>query len=87
MQVAIEIPDEIAQRLDKLWGNLSDRLLERLVADAYSCGEISTAEVRQILKLPSRLATHSFLQKMGVYLNYDEVELEKDLQTLEKLRN
>ncbi|MGB3692226.1 MAG: UPF0175 family protein [Spirulinaceae cyanobacterium] len=83
MQVAIEIP----QRLDKLWGNLSDRLLERLVADAYSCGEISTAEVRQILKLPSRLATHSFLQKMGVYLNYDEVELEKDLQTLEKLRN
>ncbi|MGB5969490.1 MAG: UPF0175 family protein [Spirulinaceae cyanobacterium] len=83
MQVAIEIP----QRLDKLWGNLSDRLLERLVADAYSCGEISTAEVRQILKLPSRLATHSFLQKMGVYLNYDEVELEEDLQTLEKLRN
>ena len=28
MQVAIDISDEVAQRLDKLWGNLSQRLLE-----------------------------------------------------------
>ena len=77
---------EIAQRLNQAWGSLSRRLLETVVADAYRCGEISTAEVGQILQLPSRLETHAFLKRMGVYLNYDEAELEQDLQTLKKFR-
>ncbi|MBD2777393.1 UPF0175 family protein [Iningainema tapete] len=86
MQITIEIPDEIAQRLDQAWGSLSRRLLEIVVADAYRCGEISTAEVRRILQLPTRMETHAFLKRMGVYLNYDEVELEQDLQTLKEFR-
>ncbi|NMG09646.1 UPF0175 family protein [Brasilonema sp. UFV-L1] len=86
MQITVEIPDEIAQRLNQAWGSLSRRLLETVVADAYRCGEISTAEVGQILQLPSRLETHAFLKRMGVYLNDDETELEQDLQTLKKFR-
>lgn len=87
MQITVEIPDEIAQRLNATEGNLSRRLLEVIVADAYSSGKISTAEVRQILQLPSRLTVHSFLKRMGVYLNYDEAELEQDLQTLKEFRS
>jgi predicted HTH domain antitoxin len=86
MQITIEIPDEIAQRLDQTWGSLSRRLLEVIIADAYQCGKVNTAEVRQILNLPSRLDTHAFLKRMGVYLNYDEAELEQDLQTLKQFR-
>ncbi|NJK27624.1 MAG: UPF0175 family protein [Coleofasciculaceae cyanobacterium SM2_3_26] len=86
MQIAIEIPDEIAKRLDQPEGNLSHRLLELLVADAYRCGKIGAAEVGQVLHLPTRLAVHGFLQRMGVYLNYDEAELERDLQTLQEFR-
>lgn len=86
MQITVEIPDEIAQRLNQAWGSLSRRVLETVVADAYRCGEISTAEVGHILQLPSRLETHAFLKRMGVYLNYDEAELEQDLQTLKKFR-
>jgi predicted HTH domain antitoxin len=86
MQITIEIHDEIAQRLDQTWGSLSRRLLEVIIADAYQCGKVNTAEVRQILNLPSRLETHAFLKRMGVYLNYDEAELEQDLQTLKKFR-
>lgn len=86
MQITVEIPDEIAQRLDLAWGNLSRRLLEMIVVDAYRCGEISTSEVRQILQLSSRLETHAFLKRMGVYLNYDEAELKQDLQTLKRFR-
>ena len=86
MQITIEIPDEIAQQLDETQGNLSRRLLELVVADAYSSGKINTAEVRQILQLPTRLASHAFLKRMGTYLNYDEAELEQDLQTLEDRR-
>lgn len=86
MQITIEIPDEFAQRLDQTAGNLSQRLLELMVADAYSQGKINTAEVRQILQLPTRLSVHSFLKQMNVYLNYDETELEQDIQTLNQVR-
>jgi hypothetical protein len=86
MQITVEIPDEIAQRLDQTWGSLSRRLLEVIIADAYHCGKVNTAEVRQILNLPSRLETHAFLKRMGVYLNYDEAELEQDFQTLKEFR-
>jgi predicted HTH domain antitoxin len=40
--------------------------------------------VGQILHLTSRLETHAFLKEMGVYLNYDEAELEQDLQALKE---
>ncbi|NER33003.1 MAG: UPF0175 family protein [Oscillatoria sp. SIO1A7] len=85
MQVTVEIPDRIAQRLDQTEDKLSRRLLEIIIADAYSCGDINTAELRQLLQLPNRLAAHAFLKRMGVYLNYDETELERDLQTLKEL--
>ncbi|MBD2180187.1 UPF0175 family protein [Aerosakkonema funiforme] len=86
MQITVEIPDEIAERLEQTRGSLSRRLLEIIIADAYHCGKVNTAEVRQILNLPSRLETHAFLKRMGVYLNYDEAELEQYLQTLEEFR-
>lgn len=87
MQITIEIPDEVAQRLNGEWGSLSRRLLEVFVAEVYRYCALSAAEVRRILQLPSRLETHAFLQRMGVYFNYDSEELERDIQTLEQLRN
>ncbi|NJN75980.1 MAG: UPF0175 family protein [Synechococcaceae cyanobacterium RL_1_2] len=87
MHITVQIPDEIAQRLDQPQGNLSRRILEAITADAYNHGQITTAEVGQILDLPSRMAVHSFLKQMGVYLNYDEAELEQDLQTLKEYRS
>lgn len=86
MQITIEIPDDLAERLDQAEGNLSRQLLELIVADAYRRGKLNTAEVGQILQLPSRLATHAFLKRMRTYINYDEAELEQDLQTLQELR-
>ncbi len=86
MQITVDIPDEVAQRLDPTGKDFARWLLEVMIADAYRCGKINTAEVRQILQLSSRLETHVFLRRMGVYLNYDEAELENDLQTLNVLR-
>ena len=86
MQITIDIPDEVAQRLDGKSKQIERRFLELLVADAYSSGSLSTAEVCRILGLSSRLETHAFLKRMGVYLNYDDAELERDIQTIGKLR-
>ena len=86
MKITVDIPDEIAQRLGQTGDNLAHKLLEMVIADAYRAGILSTAEVGRILQLPSRLETHAFLKRMAVYLNYDEIELERDLQTLKELR-
>ena len=86
MQVIVEIPDNIAHRLEQTEENLSVHLLELMVADSYRLGKMNTAEVRQVLQLPTRLATHAFLKRMGIYLNYDETELEQDVQTLKMFR-
>ena len=64
MQITVKIPDEIVQRLDQTQG-ISHHLLELIVADAYRCGKINTNEVHQILQLPTRLAVHAFLKRMG----------------------
>ncbi|NCS26999.1 MAG: UPF0175 family protein [Microcystis aeruginosa BS13-02] len=86
MQITVDIPDEIAQRLGQTGDNLAHKLLEMVIADAYRASILSTAEVGRILQLPSRLETHAFFKRMAVYLNYDETELERDLQTLKELR-
>jgi predicted HTH domain antitoxin len=86
MQITVNIPDDLVQRLDQSAESLSRQLLEMVVAHAYHTGKISTAEVRQLLQLPTRLEAHAFLQRMGVYLNYDTPELAQDLQTLQLLR-
>jgi predicted HTH domain antitoxin len=58
-----------------------------LALEAYQNQLISTAELGQILNISSRLEIHAFLKKTGIYLNYDEEELEKDLATLEQLKH
>jgi len=86
MQITIDIPDKIAQRLEGKSKHIERIVLEVLVADAYGSGGLSTAEVGRILGLASRLETHAFLKRMGVYLNYDDAELERDIQTIGELR-
>ncbi|NJP08106.1 MAG: UPF0175 family protein [Leptolyngbyaceae cyanobacterium RU_5_1] len=83
MQITIDVPDNVAQRLSAEWGDVSHRLLEILVAEAYRSGIITAPEVCQILQLPSRLETHTFLKRMKVYLNHEGSEqLVNDIQTL-----
>ncbi|MDJ0583375.1 UPF0175 family protein [Crocosphaera sp.] len=86
MQIIIELPDEIQTRMEKKWGSLSQKMITNLALEAYQNQLISTAELGKILKLPSRLEIHQFLKEAGIYLNYDDEELEKDLRTLQELR-
>jgi predicted HTH domain antitoxin len=86
MQVTVDIPDNVAQRLAPAGADLAQRLLEVVIANAYRCGQITTAEVGQILQFSSRIETHAFLKQMGIYLNYDEAELQRDLDTLKAFR-
>ncbi|MEA5511830.1 UPF0175 family protein [Crocosphaera sp. UHCC 0190] len=86
MQIIIEVPDDIKTRMEEKWGNLSQKMMTNLALEAYQNQLISTAELGEMLNMPSRLETHAFLKQAGINLNYDEDELEKDLITLQELR-
>ncbi|MGB5771270.1 MAG: UPF0175 family protein [Crocosphaera sp.] len=86
MQIIIEVPDDIKTRMEEKWGNLSQKMMTNLALEAYQNQLISTAELGEMLNITSRLETHKFLKEAGIYLNYDDEELEKDLNTLQELR-
>jgi predicted HTH domain antitoxin len=85
MQITIEIPDAIAQRMTQRWEALPRKVLETLVAEAYKAEIISHAEVGRILQIPSRYEVDGFLKQAGAYLHYDVSDFEQDLLTMQRL--
>ncbi|NJR64416.1 MAG: UPF0175 family protein [Leptolyngbyaceae cyanobacterium CRU_2_3] len=86
MQITIELPDDIAQRLTQTVDNLPQRALESLVVEAYRDELLTHAEVGRILNLPSRWAIDAFLKQAGIDLHYDSADLQADLETLHRSR-
>ena len=86
MQITIEIPDDIAQRLAQAIDNLPQRALESLVVEAYRDELLTHAEVGRILNLSSRWDTDAFLKQAGADLHYDPADLQADLETLRRSR-
>ena len=85
MQIAITVPDDLADRLASEWEDLPRHALEALAADAYRQGVFSSAEVQQILGLASRFEVASFLKTAGVPVAYGEEEFEADRRTWQEL--
>lgn len=83
MQIAIELPDDIANQLQIV--NPSRRVLELIAADSYRQGRIGAAEVRRILNFSSRWQTYEFLKREKAYLPYTEDDLEQDIQAIDNL--
>jgi predicted HTH domain antitoxin len=83
MQITIEIPDNIADRLEST--NVSRRVLELIAADQYRQGRIGAAEVRRMLNLASRWETYEFLKREKADLPYTEKDLDQDVQSIQKV--
>ena len=81
MNVAIELPNEIANSLAGPHDDLSRLALEALAAQGYRDGKITHAEVQHMLGFNSRCQTDAFLKQAGAYLDYTEADLERDLET------
>lgn len=86
MQIQIALPDDVATSLEAKWGSLERKLLEILAIEAYRDGSISAGKVRELLGMSTRLEVDAFLKEKGVYLHYDEADLEADRLTHERLR-
>ena len=82
MNVAIQIPDDIGRLLEGLTGDVSRAVLQAVAVEAYRTGAITAAQVQQMLDLPSRWATESFLHRSKAYLDYTTEDLERDIAAI-----
>lgn len=87
MQITINIPDNLKERLEQKLDNLPHQILLGFALNAYQNKLISTYELGQLLGLDSVFETHQFLKQSGVYLNYDEEEMLEDIDTIERLKS
>ncbi len=86
MNVAIELPKEIANSLAKPGQDLSRIALEALAAQGYRDGKLTHSEVQQLLGFNSRWETDAFLKQAGAHLDYTEADLERDLQISRQIK-
>ncbi|MBR8833736.1 MAG: UPF0175 family protein [Stigonema ocellatum SAG 48.90 = DSM 106950] len=86
MQVTIELPDDFSTQVQPLLSNLSRKVLEILVIEAYEKELITRYQVGKFLGFSSRFDVDRFLKDANVYLHYDETDLEEDRETFRQLR-
>jgi predicted HTH domain antitoxin len=83
MPVTVSLPDELLSSNSE---DISRRVLEQVALDGFQSGQLTIAQVRRILGLESRLQVYEFLAAHGVpWVDYDEAELEREVETLRKL--
>lgn len=76
-RIAVDVPNEIAKRLEDAWRDVSRGALEAVALEGYRDGTLSRDHVGQLLGF-SIWETESFLKQRQAYLQYDEEDLARD---------
>lgn len=82
MNVAIEIPDEVARQLAASSGEVSRAVLEAVAVEAYRSGAITPAQVQQMLGLHSRWETDALLRRAEAYHDSTMDDLSRDITAI-----
>lgn len=85
MNVTIELPDDLAERLNVRGTDLSRRVLEALAIQEYKNGRLTTDELRRFLGFRTRMMLDGFLKAHGVWLDYTIADLEQERLDLSRL--
>ena len=80
-RIAVDLPEDIAKRLESAWRDLSRGALEAAAVEGYRDGTLSREQVGRLLGL-SFWETEAFLKERQAYLAYAEQDLEDDLRDL-----
>ena len=81
MQVTIELPDELADEIQKTSGDVARRVLEALAIDSFRSGKLTGCQTRQLLGLETRFELDALLRRAGVFRAYTAEELERDFES------
>ena len=84
-RIAVELPDDIAKRLQSAWSDVSRGTLEAVALEGYRNGALTRDQVGRLLGL-SFWDTEAFLKKRQAYLAYTEEDLEQDRRDLDRSR-
>lgn len=82
MNVLIVVPDDVVHRLKTRWNDLSRSTLEALALEAYKADVITETEVQRMLNLDSRWEVDEFLKRTHAYIDYNEVDLQQDIDAI-----
>ena len=85
MQVTVDIPDDVAERLKAAGGDLSRRALEAFALEEYKRGQITKPELRRLLGFGTRDALDGFLKAHDIFEPYDLSDLARERRDLERL--
>jgi hypothetical protein len=85
MHVTIELPDELAQRLQTKWQETPAHIARELVVlEAYRAGVLTTREVQAILELDDRFAVYALCDKYQIATS-TLTDLQRDRDTTHRL--
>jgi hypothetical protein len=85
MQVTLDIPDEVAERLKAAGGDLSRRALEAFAVEEYRRGQLTKSEQRRLLGFGTRDALDGFLKAHGIFEPYTLGDLARERRDLKRL--
>jgi hypothetical protein len=86
MQVTIEVPDDIAERMRQANGpDVARHILEAYALWAYQTGEIGGGQLRRLLGFETRDEVDQFLADHNATHNYTLADLEQDRETARQL--
>ena len=85
MQITLELPEDIAQRLGSRWKDLPRAALESLALEAYRSRALTAAQLRRLLGFQTRMQVDAFLKEHEIF-DYSAADFEQDCETLRELR-
>jgi predicted HTH domain antitoxin len=85
MQIILELPDDVG--LQAQVKDLPRALLNSFALEGYRSGTLTEEQVRRLLGFETRMEVHGFLKDHGIYLNYNQEDLERDMETVRRLRD
>jgi predicted HTH domain antitoxin len=82
---AFQRSEDIAERLEGRWGDLSRAAREAIAIEGYRSGALSQSQVQRLLGLASRWEVDALLKRAGVYLDYTEEDLDREIESSHEL--
>ena len=83
-RIAVDLPENIAKRLETAWRDVARGALEAVALEAYRDGALTRGQVGQLLGL-SLWDTEAFLKERQAYLAYNEEDFEQDRRDLDRI--
>jgi hypothetical protein len=85
MNVTVEIPDDLANRLTAAGVDLPRRALEALAVEEYRQDRLSTAELQKVLGIETSFQLDVFLKAHDLWIEYTLQDAERERKSLERL--